>query len=82
MEGEITHEIVEQNRLKIAKNMRIFGGSFVQALSECVVYADSINLGKLVDAFPHFFKVYLYQFDEGENNVGISSQSLGEQNEA
>ena len=44
--------------LKIAENMRTYGGSFVKALADCVLRADPSNLMKLRDAFPEYFSQY------------------------
>ena len=44
--------------LKIADNMEKYGGSFVKALSECILRADPNNLMKLRDAFPEYFNEY------------------------
>ena len=38
--------------------MRKYGGSFVQALAECILRADKDNLGKLEHAFADYIKTY------------------------
>lgn len=53
----INHDLL----LDTAEAMRIHGSSFVQALSACVVRADSINLLRLVEAFPDYFIEYAPQ---------------------
>lgn len=45
-------------KLKMVRAMRIFGGSFVEALAECFLRADQYNLQKLIDAFPEYVKQY------------------------
>lgn len=45
-------------KLTIAENMHTYGGSFVKALSECVLRADRQNFSKLVDAFREYFLQY------------------------
>lgn len=43
----------------IYKNMKTYGGSFVQSLAECIMTADSNNLRKLIDTFHDYFVEYL-----------------------
>lgn len=38
--------------------MKRYGGSFVAALGEAIIHADSINFGRLEDAFPDYFQDY------------------------
>ena len=45
-------------KYQIADNMRKYGGSFMKALSECILRADPHNLAKLLEAFPKYFKKY------------------------
>jgi pyruvate/2-oxoacid:ferredoxin oxidoreductase beta subunit len=45
-------------KLEIAKNMRTYGGSFVQALAECLVLADPSNLQKIESAFNEYLQEY------------------------
>jgi len=42
----------------IVENMRTYGGSFVQALAECLMRADRLNLIKLEDAFEVYIESY------------------------
>lgn len=44
--------------LDIAQNMKQHGGSFVQALGECLIRADNENIRKLFLAFPNYFFEY------------------------
>lgn len=43
----------------IAKNMKLFGGSFMKAIGEALSRADHINASKLANAFPDEFEKYL-----------------------
>jgi hypothetical protein len=45
-------------KIDIADNMLIYGGSFVQALAQCILRADRGNLFKLVDVFSEYFVEY------------------------
>ena len=45
-------------KLQVADNMKRFGGSFVQALSNCIIMADSNNLKKLIKTFKNYFIEY------------------------
>lgn len=45
-------------KLAIAHAMKQYGGSFVKALGDCVIYADDSNLSKLQKAFPEEFEKY------------------------
>lgn len=38
--------------------MRSFGGSFIQALAECLERADATNYGRLEMAFPEYLAQY------------------------
>ena len=38
-------------RLDVVTNMKKYGGSFVVALSECIILADINNLRKIADTF-------------------------------
>ena len=51
-------EIKKTNDYYIREAMRSFGGSFVQALAECLEHADPINYAKLEAAFPEYIKEY------------------------
>ncbi|HYV52393.1 MAG TPA: hypothetical protein VE971_03780 [Candidatus Eisenbacteria bacterium] len=44
---------------KIQQAMNMYGGSFVQKLSELLPLADDENQEKLVVAFPEYFEKYL-----------------------
>ena len=71
-DNPLANKIVEDQDLKldIAHNMTTFGGSFVQALSKCIITADRDNLRKflglaravtshqLVLAFPNYIRDY------------------------
>jgi len=46
-------------KLKVAKAMRIYGGSFVQALSECIIRADQHNFQKIKNTWPEIWEQYL-----------------------
>lgn len=43
----------------IAKNMTLYGGSFVKCLGEALRCADINNRNRLADAFPEYFEKYL-----------------------
>ena len=43
---------------KVLEAMRIYGGSFVVALSEAFRRADRVNFYKLKKAFPEYWKQY------------------------
>lgn len=45
--------------LKISENMRVYGGSFMSAIGEALVRADSENTKKLTKAFAKEFERYL-----------------------
>lgn len=45
-------------KLRIIANMDIYGGSFVKALSRCIVLADRNNLKKIEDAFSDYINQY------------------------
>ena len=44
--------------LKMAEAMRLYGGGFVVALSECFILADHNNLQRLYTAFPEYVTQY------------------------
>ena len=46
------------DRVDLYDNMKKYGGSFVQALAECIILADSLNFRKLVETFPEYVKKY------------------------
>lgn len=45
-------------RLEIYEKMKTFGGSFVQALGECLMRADRENRYKLAETFTEYFIKY------------------------
>lgn len=45
-------------KINIADNMERYGGSFVQALSKCIMRADRDNLRKLEVAFEDYIEKY------------------------
>lgn len=50
---------MDQNtKLQVVANMKTFGGSFVQALAECIIRADHINSKKIEDAFSNYIDQY------------------------
>lgn len=56
-------------KLYICENMETYGGSFVQALAECLRRADSKNTFKLCDAFQEYMWQYLpekWERDDGK----------------
>ncbi len=52
-------QVDQDLRLAVADNMRKFGGSFVQALAECLVRADTYNRMKLISVFENYIAEYL-----------------------
>lgn len=44
--------------LKIIEAMQRYGGSFVSALGQAAMCADSVNLLKLKQAFPDYWREY------------------------
>jgi hypothetical protein len=50
--------IRQDEKIEIIENMEKFGGSFVKALSQCILRADPSNLQKLEDAFGEYFEMY------------------------
>lgn len=53
-QGDCPAELKDERyeRYEMIQAMKDYGGSFVQALSECFRAADSVNLAKLYLAFP------------------------------
>ena len=45
-------------KLEIVRVMRMYGGSFILALAECIVYADNNNLRKIEDTFSEYVRNY------------------------
>ena len=51
-------EVNHDEMLKVTGAMKVFGGSFVVALSDAMRRADQDNLRRLKDAFPEYWKQY------------------------
>lgn len=49
---------MNEKDLQIIKAMTKYGGSFVQALADCFLRADTHNFKKLKDAFPEYWEQY------------------------
>lgn len=45
--------------LKIATNMQLYGGHFAQYIGKALIHADSGNRDRLAQAFPELFEKYL-----------------------
>jgi O-phosphoseryl-tRNA(Cys) synthetase len=45
-------------RLKIVKNMKTYGGSFAWAIAEALLVADSDNVRRIEEAFPELLEKY------------------------
>lgn len=58
--------------------MQSYGGSFVQALAECLDLADHINYAKLEKAFPEYFEKYT-EMAEGKGTSGSDDAHEAEQ---
>jgi len=65
-------ELVGNQNLKldIVARMRIYGGSFVKALAECIMRADPNNLKKLQDSFQEYLHKYHIDNWEGRTKNG------------
>lgn len=51
--------ILDQNyKLKVVENMTKHGGSFVKALAQCILHADTDNLIILEEAFEEYIDQY------------------------
>ena len=50
--------MTQDEKLEMIAMMRVYGGSFVQALAECFMRADANNLQKLINAFPEYVEEY------------------------
>lgn len=48
----------QDEKLAMCRAMRVYGGSFVKALSECFILADSENQERLEAAFPEYVEQY------------------------
>jgi len=48
----------EQERYIVSTNMQEYGGSFVRKLGEAIPHADPVNLKKIKNAFPEYWKKY------------------------
>ena len=57
VEGEIA--ITQEERLTVYRNMRLYGGRFILALSEALIRADKDNVQRIKDAFPEYWEKYL-----------------------
>ena len=57
---DIQKEIVRNPslRAKIIKNMQNHGGSFVQSLARCMIFADNENLVIIAEAFMKYMLQY------------------------
>lgn len=57
---ELANKVVEDQDLKldIAHNMKTYGGSFVQALAQCLITADRDNLRKIALTFANYLREY------------------------
>lgn len=51
-------QISRKDMLAMVRAMKVYGGSFVVALSECFILADTSNLSKLFTAFPEIVIQY------------------------
>ena len=51
-------------KLAMCRAMRVYGGSFVVALAECFIHADSNNLARLYAAFPEYVEEYRYRAEK------------------
>ncbi len=47
-----------EEEFKVVDAMHRHGGSFVKALAECFYRADMVNVIKLKEAFPEYWKQY------------------------
>lgn len=56
-------------KIAVCENMRNYGGSFVVALSECLIRADQYNIYKLSDAFPEY--ILQYAPEKWTNQKGV-----------
>ena len=50
--------MTHNDKIKMVAMMKRFGGSFVRALAECFILADSNNLDRLYKAFPEIVQQY------------------------
>ena len=49
----------DEEKFYVSKAMRTFGGSFVKALGEALMCADFINVKKIKQTWPEYWKQYL-----------------------
>ncbi len=50
---------LEEEKYFVIIGMNAYGGSFVQALSIALTHADSINVMKIKETWPNYWKEYL-----------------------
>jgi len=50
--------MIQEKDYYTVKAMRIYGGSFVQALAMAFEYADSVNAQKIKDTWPEYWNEY------------------------
>jgi len=60
----MTHD----EKLKMIAAMHAYGGSFVEALAECFLRADSDNQERLEQAFPEIVSQYTEMAERAERN--------------
>jgi len=58
--ADLTHLLwVDQDKkLKLVENMETYGGSFVKALSVCILRADKNNLYKIISTWRDYINEY------------------------
>lgn len=49
---------MSEEEIQIVEKMKIYGGSFVQALADCFYNADLVNFKKLKKSFPEYWEEY------------------------
>ena len=62
----MNHKPTRDEMLNMVAAMHKYGGSFVRALSECFILADSDNLTRLYRTFPEYVKQYTGMAQEDE----------------
>lgn len=61
---------IEEEKYFVSLGMRERGGSFVKAIGEALLHADSINVQKIKDTWPEYWKDFLkwgQEIDKNEN---------------
>lgn len=54
-----------------------YGGSFVQSLWHCLVFADPINTKKIMETFSDYVEQYVFEFIKSDKeNAKISKRSI------